>query len=387
MSGPQISWLPDSRRLHMNHGPIDLIVEAWGETREVRLAYEQAAARFETILHELVAELVQLRCPVKYLPPPLTPPHKGRAVAYELTTPSSGRFATTFSPRGEERSAEISSLLSPWGEGRRAKRRRGEGDIRAICDCPAPHKGEGGVSVSESPSPLWGGARGGGSLACENGFTSSTARRMAAAVTPFAPTFITPMAAVAGAVADEMLAALRAGRDLRKAYVNDGGDITLLVTPGEQLAVGIGGTGGGERFEVTHDMPVRGVATSGWRGRSHSLGIADAVTVLAASGAAADAAATIIANDVDLPGHPAIARAPAHVLQPDSDLGARLVTTGVGALRDDEIARALDNGLATAQRLMDRGLIFGAALFLGGDVRMVGPLVSERISLESSIHA
>ena len=68
---------------------------------------------------------------------------------------------------------------------------------------------------------------------------------------------------------------------------------------------------------------MRGVATSGWRGRSFSLGIADAVTVLAATAAAADAAATIIANAVDLPGHPAIARRPASELEDDSDLGDR----------------------------------------------------------------
>ena len=49
---------------------------------------------------------------------------------------------------------------------------------------------------------------------------------------------------------------------------------------------------------------MRGIATSGWRGRSFSLGIADAVTVLAATAAEADAAATMIANAVDLPGHP-----------------------------------------------------------------------------------
>ena len=35
-------------------------------------------------------------------------------------------------------------------------------------------------------------------------------------------------------------------------------------------------------------MPHRGVATSGWRGRSHSLGIADSVTVVARNAAAAD---------------------------------------------------------------------------------------------------
>ncbi len=65
---------------------------------------------------------------------------------------------------------------------------------------------------------------------------------------------------------------------------------------------------------------IGGIATSGWRGRSFSLGIADAVTVLAETAAAADAAATIIANAVDLPGHPGIVRQPASSLQPDSDL-------------------------------------------------------------------
>ena len=30
MSGPQASLLSDGRRLHLNHGPIDLIVEAFG---------------------------------------------------------------------------------------------------------------------------------------------------------------------------------------------------------------------------------------------------------------------------------------------------------------------------------------------------------------------
>ena len=77
---------------------------------------------------------------------------------------------------------------------------------------------------------------------------------------------------------------------------------------------------------------MRGVATSGWRGRSFSLGIADAVTVFAGTAAVADAAATLIANAVDLPGHPAFARAPARRCDPQSDLGERLVTVDVGPL-------------------------------------------------------
>ena len=56
---------------------------------------------------------------------------------------------------------------------------------------------------------------------------------------------------------------------------------------------------------------VRGIATSGQGGRSLSRGIATSVTVLAHNAAAADVAATLIANAVDLPGHPALTRVPA----------------------------------------------------------------------------
>ncbi|RUW96549.1 UPF0280 family protein, partial [Mesorhizobium sp. M8A.F.Ca.ET.023.01.1.1] len=94
--------------------------------------------------------------------------------------------------------------------------------------------------------------------------------------------------------------------------------------------------------------------------------------VLARTGAEADAAATLIANAVDLPGNPAIRRVPARDLSPDSDLGARLVTQGVGTLAPDEVARALDNGLAVAEDFRRRGLIAASALFLGGEARISG---------------
>jgi ApbE superfamily uncharacterized protein (UPF0280 family) len=122
---------------------------------------------------------------------------------------------------------------------------------------------------------------------------------------------------------------------------------------------------------ITADDPSRGVATSGRHGRSFSLGIADAVTVLARTAALADAAATIIANAVDLPGHPAIVRRPANELQPDSDLGALLVTRDVGALQHSEIAAALGAGEECARALLAPGLIDGAALRLHGAMRVV----------------
>jgi ApbE superfamily uncharacterized protein (UPF0280 family) len=114
------------------------------------------------------------------------------------------------------------------------------------------------------------------------------------------------------------------------------------------------------------------VATSGRHGRSFSLGIADAVTVLARTAAQADAAATIVANAVDLPGHPAIIRHPACDIQPDSDLGARLVTRDVGPLDDNEITDALAAGEGRAQQLLAAGLIEGAVLQVCGKLRILG---------------
>ncbi|MGB3147751.1 MAG: UPF0280 family protein [Paracoccaceae bacterium] len=260
-------------RLHLQEGPIDLIIEAWGDAGAKSAAYQRAAARFSGLLAGLVAELPALRQPVGHRPAPV--------------------------------------LKGP------------------------------------------------------------VARRMAAAVAPYQPLFITPMAAVAGAVAEEVLAAL-VGPGIDRAYVNNGGDIALFLGPGESLTSAIAARPGmGERLTVHADSPVRGIATSGWRGRSFSLGIADAVTVLAPTPAMADAAATVIANAVDLPGHPMIGRRPACAIKAESDLGQRRVTVAVGPLTDAERDSALSAGLVAARAAADRGLIVAAALFLQGEVRMM----------------
>jgi ApbE superfamily uncharacterized protein (UPF0280 family) len=274
----QIRFLPDGRRLHLQDGPIDLIVQAFGARNPVESAYRAAAIRFETILDELCGELVLLRKPC---------------------TPE-----------------------SEWPQG-------------------------------------------------------SVARRMMAAVKPYAPEyFITPMAAVAGAVAEEILCAMASAAELSRAYVNDGGDIAWHLSPGEKFLVGMVDRPDRPSLfgsaTVNASDPVRGAATSGWRGRSFSLGIADAVTVLADHAAAADAAATIIANAVDLPGNPAVFRVPARELAPDSDLGSSLVTQAVGDLNAAEINHALTAGINCAERLLRIGLIRTAALNLRGETRVVG---------------
>ena len=200
---------------------------------------------------------------------------------------------------------------------------------------------------------------------------------MVAAVSPHRDVFVTPMAAVAGSVADEVMDALVAGRDLNKAYINNSGDIAVHLTPGETLRLGIVG----ELFrptidgtaELTFEEPVRGVATSGWRGRSLSFGVADAVTVLAKNAAAADVAATLIANAVNVD-HPAIERAPARDMDDQSDLGDRLVTVGVGDLDHATVDAALAAGYATAKRMEGAGLIAGAVLVLKKEMRATGAL-------------
>ena len=183
------------------------------------------------------------------------------------------------------------------------------------------------------------------------------------------------MAAVAGAVADEMLAALMEGRTLETAYVNNGGDIAVHLAPGAALDLGVVARLDSPAIDatarLTHDMPVRGIATSGWRGRSRSFGIADSVTVLARDAAAADAAATLIANEVTVE-DPAIVRHPASELDDDSDLGDRPVTVAVGPLSKAAVEAALDRGAHEARSMRAAGHIAAAMLVLRQQQRFVG---------------
>jgi ApbE superfamily uncharacterized protein (UPF0280 family) len=221
--------------------------------------------------------------------------------------------------------------------------------------------------------------------------------------------FITAMAAVAGSVAEELIAALAAERGVERAYVNNGGDIALHLAPGARAyEVGIvadadrhlgralvaqaeaaaarrsisdscarGWTLAAAgaplladgRVRIAADSAVRGIATSGWRGRSFSLGIADSATVLARTASAADAAATVLANAVDV--HDArIRRAPASSLRDDTDLGERLVTVDVPPLPRPLVEKALDSGAARAEEEVAAGRALGAALCLQGGVRL-----------------
>ncbi len=218
--------------------------------------------------------------------------------------------------------------------------------------------------------------------------TGAIARAMHAATLPFAARFITPMAAVAGAVADAVLAAMTEGCDLRRAFVNNGGDIAFFLAPGERLRAGLVADLAAPAlagvFLLDAGLAARGLATSGRAGKgaggkSFSFGIADAVSVLARDAAAADAAATMIGNEVDLPGHPAIRRRPAREIDAASDLGDRLVTSALGDLTPAEIAAALDAGRRFADALRRAGLIAGAVLSLRGMIATVPPARSDAV--------
>jgi len=278
-------------RWHFQHGPIDIVLQAVGESKACQDAVESAWLRFQTVLPELVSELALLRQPVSQL------------------------HATSLKGGVAQRMWQVSHGLS------------------------------------------WAAADG----------------------------FVTPMAAVAGSVAQALIPCMmQAGVD--KAYVNNGGDIALHLQQGQSWRIGVVsdlqqalGTAVGSElisdgsFAIHHDMPVRGVATSGWQGRSFSLGIADSVTVLAATAAQADVAATLIANAVNL-SHPAIVRRPANSLRDDTDLGDRMVTVAVPPLPTAPIQRALQLGLDCALAMQARGQIFAAFLCCQGQVAVAQPL-------------
>ncbi len=207
------------------------------------------------------------------------------------------------------------------------------------------------------------------------------AQRMLQACKPHAAQFITPMAAVAGAVADELICCFGANGRIERAYVNNGGDIALHLSAGRSYKIRLVADLDRDKrrealsldgdFEIVSKLPVRGIATSGWRGRSFSLGIADSVTALAPCAADADAAATMIANTVDVD-DPGVVRRRANELKDDTDLGERLVTVDVMRLPLQKVDLALARCEQRAQDLIARGLIHCAALCLQGRARLVG---------------
>ena len=248
-------------RLFLNHGPIDIVLEAFGKDKP--LAYEKAKKYFSTLLNELVLDMDLLKKEV------------------------------------------------------------------------VPHRN----------------------------FNNKISQSMQNATEMFYPEFITPMAAVAGSVADNILNVLVKDTKLEKAYVNNGGDVSFYLTENQTVKSSLASIPN-IIAEIDYKDKSRGIATSGWRGRSFSLGIADSVTVLADNAAMADAAATMIANSVNIKNHPSIIKKPAEEIYEDSDLKNLMVTVEVGDLKQSEIEDALRNGNEVGKKYLENGLINSALIEL-----------------------
>lgn len=202
----------------------------------------------------------------------------------------------------------------------------------------------------------------------------SIVSKMISSVSMLGENDFTPMASVAGSVADAAAdAMMQNGADY--SIANNGGDIAFRTLRKRDIRVGlISDIQTGKithKLKINSDSEIRGIATSGLGGRSLTRGVASSVTALAHSASYADAAATSIANAcfcID----PAVERCFAEELDYDTDIKGLLVTRSVGNLRRESIQEALRNGAKRANELVSVGLIIGAVIFVSGESLCVG---------------
>ncbi len=178
---------------------------------------------------------------------------------------------------------------------------------------------------------------------------------------------LTPMAAVAGTIADAVADRLFE-QGLTRVIVDNGGDIAVRMADGETVTVGVRPQVSSPLISHVIHLDCRrsswGVTTSGLGGRSFTRGIASAVTVLAENASVADAAVTAVANACFVEDK-AILQLPAENMDPNSDLTGIHVTTGVKPLSPESIRIAVGNARHKAENLFQKGLIIGAFIALG----------------------
>ena len=192
-------------------------------------------------------------------------------------------------------------------------------------------------------------------------------RKMVEAVKVIDEASLTPMAAVAGSVADAMKEFLKnEGLDL--VSVNNGGDISIFNIKGRGLKIDIGDihTGKSSPYMLNIEQLIDyGLATSGFGGRSFTLGLADSVTVVAATGAVADAAATFICNCTNTESDLVI-RQKASEIDPLTDIPDDNVTIRIGKLNDNDRLQALVNGLNISANIKNQKHIYDVIIKLQG---------------------
>jgi len=194
---------------------------------------------------------------------------------------------------------------------------------------------------------------------------------MWSAVTAVGDPDLTPMAAVAGTIADAA-ADFLASQGLTRVVVNNGGDVALRLVAGETVTVGIRPDLSAEqvthRAVITSEKDIGGVCTSGLGGRSFTRGVASAATVFSNRASIADAAATAVANATYVPSA-AVQRRVADSIYPDTDLKGVEITVSAGHLTEEEVFTALAEGVNRAEDLVTRSLIAGACITVQGKMQ------------------
>ncbi len=198
---------------------------------------------------------------------------------------------------------------------------------------------------------------------------------------------LTPMAAVAGSIADataDYLTDLGA----TKIIVNNGGDIALRILEEAPVTVGIRSDLKSRlaQFKLTIERwdNLGGVCTSGLGGRSLTRGIASAAVVFAKKSSVADAAATEIANHTSIDS-PKIKKTHARNLDPDSDIKDLEVTLNFDSLDGNEIEEAISKGLMRAKELVNSRAIVGAFVRVCDKFQAIGDLMTRLEPLNKSM--
>jgi len=208
-------------------------------------------------------------------------------------------------------------------------------------------------------------------------------RKMLFAVKECADLELTPMAAVAGVLAD-LTADWLSDHGATKVLVDNGGDIAIRLSQGETVRIGISpgvnmpGVIGCIDLDSNDD--IGGVATSGMGGKSFTMGIANAVVVFAKTASVADACSTSIANHTCTE-HDLIERCPAKLLDPDTDIPDHLIVTGVGNLPEKVIKTALKNGSLRSKSLQNDGKIAGSIIICQGYKVITSPNLHAKLML------
>jgi len=197
----------------------------------------------------------------------------------------------------------------------------------------------------------------------------SIARAMVESVREMGDEDLTPLAAVAGALADAV-ADFLFERGMTRVLVNNGGDISVRLLGDELVRVGLGPAAwqspAWNVIVLDSSFSSWGVATSGLGGRSFTRGVASSVTVLATAACLADAAATAVAN-ASFVEDASVIRRKAGEIDPGTDIPDLEVTLRVGPLSREKRYRAIGKALRRAEDLVEKGVILGASVSVDGE--------------------